>query len=426
MAGMAPSVASNSDSSQSSTEEMQPTEVSAEAAKIGKAAGQLPGEANAFANAIGVDTHFDYSGSPYVTSFPEIRRDLLASGIRHIRDGNSLTDETYLQRLASFGMAGINHSLSFGLSTTGAQMDAALHQLSPYVDFVEPLNEYDSYASRAPQWAAHIDAQQRLLYATVRADPSLANVVVLGPSLANWGLSHFLGPLDSIEDAANLHNSPCHYNPGTGGTVSLADVDAFVRTSTAKKPIWTTETGFSDDPTGGCFLPDTVIAKYDPRTVAVRWNAGEPRIYFYEFSDVPDELEFGHTGLVKADGAPKPQYTALKNMISLVSDPGPSFSPTPLAFSLTGGNSSVQHTLLQKRNGTYVLLLWQETLSWSPQTRAAISVRPTMVTLNLKRAPSAVSFASFNGDNSLDVRSVTPAMKMQVPVTDSISFLELR
>jgi len=44
-----------------------------------------------------------------------------------------------------------------------------------------------------------------------------------------------------------------------------------------------------------------------------------------------------------ADGSPKPAYTALKNLISMLKDPGPAFPLNNLQFTLTGDTANVDH-----------------------------------------------------------------------------------
>jgi hypothetical protein len=62
---------------------------------------------------------------------------------------------------------------------------------------------------------------------------------------------------------------------------------------------------------------------------------------------MPYDPVFGYMGLLHADGSPKPQFTALVNLIHLLSDRGPSFTPTALQYSMSGDTRNVDHTLLQ-------------------------------------------------------------------------------
>jgi len=317
-----------------------------------------PAQADELADAVGFDTHFNYEKTPYVIAYPAVSAALLASGVRHIRDGasNAVNNVAYLHRLSALGGAGIDHSDQIALTATAQEIRSSLAAYAPYVRFVEPQNEYDSYQD--PDWASRIEAQQKLLYATIHDDPAYKSITVLGPALANFGKYHELGPLDAFEDAGNLHYSTCNYEPGTGGTVAIKRTNVFARVATVTKPIWTTETGYNDDPSRGCYLPDGVIAKYAPRTVAEFWREGERHVYFYALADQPTDRVFGAFGFIHADGSPKPQYTAIKNLLAMVSDRGKPFKTMPLTYAMNAP-PNVHHILLQKRVGSYLFLLWQ-------------------------------------------------------------------
>ena len=50
---------------------------------------------------------------------------------------------------------------------------------------------------------------------------------------------------------------------------------------------------------------------------------------------------------------------AVKNFIGLFRDPGLAFSPSRLAYRITGAGSSLRQALLQRRDGRFYLVLWQ-------------------------------------------------------------------
>jgi hypothetical protein len=382
--------------------------------------------ADAFVDAIGVDSHFDRLDSPYDTEWPALRDALIASGIRHIRDGNGPNPQ-YVERLAELGRHGILHEAGFNIHATPEIIRAHMAAFAPYLEFVEAPNEYDGERAKDPDWAAHLVDFQKMLYTTVRSDSASAGIKVLGPALARQELYPLLGVLDQYEDAGNLHFTTCDRNPeNTDVHRSMAWQHSFIRLSTQTKPIWTTETGYNDDMVRPCALGDDTIAKYDPRVVAERWNAGEQRIYFYQYADMPSDRVFGGMGLMRADASPKPQFTALVSMIHLLADPGPAFVPKPLNFGLGGDAAGVAHTLLEKRDGRYELLLWLEAPSWDPKTRAAFSVAPQTVTLSLPTGITSGKIYSYTPNWTL---AATPLQlsggSARVRVTDAISFVEL-
>src|SRR6185503_10740498 len=95
------------------------------------------------------------------------------------------------------------------------------------------------------------------------------------------------------------------------------------------------------------------------------------RTYLYEFADQgPDtSVREQNFGLIHYNMSEKPAYTAVKNLIDLVEEPGVTpFTPDGLNFSLSlsgaGDLSKVHHTLLEKSDDRFYLLLWQEVLSY--------------------------------------------------------------
>lgn len=397
-------------------------------APSGPTVSELPSQADAFVNSVGVDSHFVYSNLAYTTHYPAVSQLLIDSGIKHLRDSGPTYNQTYLNEMAMFGAHGIHHSLGMPINSTPAQVTTALNVFGPSnIDFVEPQNEYDTYAKSDPNWISHLIAEQKMIWSTVRANPAFANVTVLGPALAHNPYYADLGSLDAYEDAGNLHAGFCNYNPGTNnGTVNLTRVTSQIRQSTPSKPIWTTETGY-DDNTQVCDAPDATTAAYDPRLIAERWNAGEPRTYFFQFVDTAYG-PFGPMGLVKADGTPKPQYTALKSMLGVLSDPGSPFTPTTLNYAVTGQTQNIHHTLLQKRDGTYVLLLWVE-------KPCLVSIyNPTPVSVPAQQlslyVPGMTAATQYTYDtSSWTLQPSTPPVNAgtaNLTLTDSISFVEFK
>jgi hypothetical protein len=371
---------------------------------------------DAFVDSIGVDSHFNYGGTSYVTSFAAISTELEASGIRHLRDGEP--NDPHAAALATLGTYGIKHSVFFPVTTTAAQITSTLATYAPYVDFVEPQNEYDAGKATNPNWATQLQQEQQLLWATIRTSNAYPGISILGPSFAHAGDAATVGPLDQYEDAGNLHNYLCTLNPGTTASTGIAGMTAAIRGATAYDPIWTTEVGYEDDTaTSTCGLTDATIAKFVPRTFAERWMAGEPRTYIYQFADMAPGTGYNAMGLVTSSGVVKPQYTALASMISLLSDPGAPFTTTPLAYSLGGSTQNVQSLLLQKRDGTYDLMLWLEV----PSTLT--SGTPQSVSVTLPWAASSAASYSYASNWTLQKATLPASNVLTVNVTDSVTFL---
>jgi hypothetical protein len=385
-----------------------------------------PAPADAFVDSAGAVTHFNYGGTPYVDSFTTVANALVASGIRHVRDGEP--GDLHPQALTYLGRRGVRHSVLYPIDTTRDQIVTALRAYAPYVDFVEPANEWDIKGRNIPNWAEQWRDEQRLLYTTVRSDPANAAITIVGPAPGRLGLAATLGSLDQYEDVGALHHYPCSLNPGAShNSVSFPAVLAQVRHITVDKPIWTTEVGYADDAADmRCGLPDAVIAKYDPRLLAERWLAGERRTYFYQFADMDGARGYNSMGFVTVEGAPKPQYAALASMLHLLTDPGSRPDLLPLAYGLAGDTDNVHQLLLEKHGRTYVLMLWLEVPSWNPFTRTTIAVAPQTVRLTLPAAPVRAVRYAYTSDWNLAPHDVPAQKTLDLPVDDSISFVELQ
>jgi hypothetical protein len=120
-----------------------------------------------------------------------------------------------------------------------------------------------------------------------------------------------------------------------------------------------TETGYSTR-SGGTL--EAVEAVYMPRMFLRNFNHGLALTSKYELIDegaASGNTDFeGNFGYIRTDNTPKPAYTAVRNLLQLLADPGSRFVPGTLAYGLAGNTADVARVLMQKRNGQYVLALW--------------------------------------------------------------------
>lgn len=392
----------------------------------------LPRPADSFVDAIGMDSHFDHIDSPYVTQWPKVSALLIASGIRHLRDGGDRPRPDALARLNYLGAHGVRHSVGFTIDVTTARIEAGLRKTQPYVDFVEPANEFDGYKAQDPAWAAKLRASQHLIYSTIHANPAYAGIVVLGPAFAHQDRYAEFGAIDDDEDAGNLHWATCNSNPGTESGEGFPRARNFIRASTIAKPYWITETGYNDEVgVRPCAIPDGLIAKFAPRMIAERFNDGQPRVYFYQLVKMPNDRVFGGEGFIDADGEPTPQFTALSSLISALADPGPSVAMKPLRIAIESPAGDVHHTLLQKRDGSYDLLLWREMPGWQGGPGriggTLLPVAPVTVDVTVAGARTFTpTYLQFDARWKLRPTTLERHGPLHLTVTDAISVLELR
>ena len=316
--------------------------------------------------------------------------------MRHVRDDLILSDNSPLQYAAITAVAqqaGVRFNLIMGRPDrlgTPADYVRAVATLLPAgtVESLEGVNEWDLFGPQGDTnpWVAQMKDWQAQLYAAAKAQPATAGLPILSPSLASPASYAKAGDLSQDADLANAHMYPDGYRPAN----QIPQITAALRASIPAKPLVVTESGYHNatSATGGHKgVPEAVAGVYAPRLLLEHAKRGTQRVYSYELLDeaadpsrTNPEAEFG---LLHRDFSPKPAYTAMKNLLTLVNDPGPAFTPAPLAVTADGMPSDGRYLLYQKRNGQYVLLLWRDVDVFNPVTQQDVAVAPANVTVRL-------------------------------------------
>jgi PKD repeat protein len=162
---------------------------------------------------------------------------------------------------------------------------------------------------------------------------------------------------------------------------------------TPNDPVFVTEYGYTSFPPGGSdpdvWYPITEYsqAKYLGRYLGEFFiHPDVERSFLYQiidekpFEQVPDKAK----GLLRNDFTKRPAYFAYKNTIALLDEePWPSNEdPISLDFDLTGDLTDVHYFLVQKKNGTYYLVIWQEVVSYDRNTRTDLFPADRRLTLD--------------------------------------------
>ncbi len=310
---------------------------------------------DSFVDTMGVGVHLSYLDTLYGQYDTVVKPLLQGLGIRYIRDGNpSIADK--VNDLAKSGIK-LNYIMN-------ANVDPAqeLSQIKPMRDAllsIEGPNEPNLFYK--DQFPDQIRAYQNLLYQTVKADPTFAPLPVLAPALAFGSeTAPILGPVSC--DLGNLHSYEAYPLTHVQQDIAAAQLEC------PNKPVWATEMGYHTALKAGG-VSEQAQEKYLLRTYLENFNLGIGKTFIYEFLDEKPEPALTdreqHFGIVRADGTPKPAYNALKNLIALLKDAGPSFTPGTLQYQINGNITNLHHTLLQKRDGTYELVLWLSVPSYN-------------------------------------------------------------
>jgi hypothetical protein len=390
--------------------------------------------ANKFIDTIGVNAHLNNMDGVYNQQFYNlIKPKLIELGIRYIRDSVHTypginRNYFYYQRLRDLANSGIKFNLITSTKTDYSLLDELYSWTNRAIVSFEGFNEPDKADIR--NWAAVVRAAQKKLYKTVKGNPILSHLAVIAPSVL-YGQKE-IGDLSPWVDFGNLHNYFSGLNPEIDDWRGIRwKLKNVAEPLSASKPVISTETGWAnalkgpDTPQG---VPEDVVGKYMPRMFLTQFNRGIARTYPYEFIDEgvdPKDPE-ENFGLLRHDGSYKPAYIAVKNLINLLKDSGPSFQPGSLNYSLRGDTKSFQHTLLQKRNGDFYLAFWVGKLGWDPATKTRLSVPDKPIALTLPREIGSVTRYTFNKNGSLAKVVLTPRQsQLSLNFNDRVTVLKL-
>jgi hypothetical protein len=350
-------------------------------AKLHIALPQIPQSAFDFVNSIGVNTHLNYFDRIY-GNFPLVERELKSIGIFHLRDGAHLQNDSYNQALYArwieLAALGIRFDVVLdprsNLGSVNVALLSRIDALSGHtIESFEGPNELD--VSNREGWPDEDRKFDRDLFNSTRSMASAARVKVFGPSLAFASHSSQLGDLSQSIDAANIHPYPAGKMP----SVVFPEQLDLARIMAGSKPIVFTESGYHNalnDHRGQPGVSETAAAKYIPRLFLEDFTHGVTRTYLYEFMDESSDPGLSdaelHWGLVRADGSEKPAFSAMKNLIAELSDTAEPAQLHHLDWALSSSDPRIHNLLLEKSNGAFDLIFWQEISSYDVRSQAEI------------------------------------------------------
>lgn len=391
--------------------------------------------ADEFVDSIGVNTHLYYDSSVYYQKYSSlIKPKLQQLGVRHIRDGATRNLNGYMDRLKELETLGIRSTLICDPRSITPQAAVSLVKElgTDVVEAVQGTNEYN--LSGDGNWVNNLRNYQKQLYAAVNGDSVTQNVKVYGPSLSGGGAYDAIGDLSAYMDYGTMNNYFSGRNPGTNGWGSdnYGSLDWNVRIAkkaSVSKQMITTETGYhsvvsTNDGHRG--VPEDVSAKYTPRLLLEQFNYGIARTFLYELINVspsPNSL-YNNFGLLRDDGSEKPAFVAVKNLIGLVEDPGSTFTPGSLDYFLGGNTADIHHTLLQKRDGRFYLILWKEVSSFNVDTKQKINVSSQKVSLTLNTEVAKATIYIPNDSSDWTSQKTNPKT-LDIDVSDRPVVIEL-
>lgn len=395
---------------------------------------------------VGVNLHIGDGEYPAIAKYAEMMNDL---GIKLYRTGlppGTIRSINYL-----YANTGAKVCLLTSPREVGARpidIVATIKQIGKEkIAYVENYNEPDgfgrpSYNGVAYPGSVRVFAQD--LYDRLKADPYTADVKIVGTSPAYYNTNTTPSMvIADLVDYGNSHPYPADQLPDETtqfGCWNQAYNDGCKRLH-GTKPVIITEDGYyksiattATDPGNKYPISEKAFAKYINRRALYLFENSVADVYrwiIYELRDgstaktTDKESQFG---ICNGNGDRKPAFYALKSLIAAAKDGGANeltFTPTPLDITFSGDISNLQHRLLQKSNGDYVLAVWRKLRSYehgTVTTRKDLDHTPTNLTILLPSVPAVVSKID---TVSATKSSMTPAQSITVPVADSVVLLEL-
>ncbi len=396
---------------------------------------QLAARSDDFVNSIGVCTHAPYGGYPIYANTNMVTTNLAALGIRFTRcDGHNENWEwDYWNSL--YTNYGIRRTEIFWAQRS--MTNWAISNMVAFVDKypammagVEGPNETDS------GWMTYDNTNfpqatilfQNDLFNAMKADSMASNFPVLAPSVGN--------PLETTNlvgcdlNYENMHSYANGLLPDNGlSSYWIYWANTII---TPSSPVIATESGWhtavnltnSDEPG----VSQRAQGKYVPRLFGEYWNQGVVRAHIYELLDEGTNMLNSEDcyGIVQNNGTPKPAYTALQGMIALLADPGDSYTPGILNYSLSGSTNNVHQTVLQKTVYSFYLLLWQDVLCYNITNKTDITNNTVAVTVNIPTDVTSVLSYSYNDAGNLATNTVNISNNsISLNVPDSVLYVKL-
>jgi hypothetical protein len=379
---------------------------------------------NDFLNSVGVVTTFPDRGQPLARTIEMIRYcgfRWVRAGIEGLSDNGPTTIQTFLDLHRETGVL-----LSWGLVSGGTDVSKLLETgrvlaeagaLLAFEGNNEPNNwgviyQGEKGGGREPSWMA-VAKLQRDLYQAVKKDPVLAKYPVWsisepGAERDNVGLqfltipagAHALMPGGTrYADYANVHNYIYHpraQDPADNKTWDAADPTAasqvdglfgnfgltwargfrgYTQEELNSLPRVTTETGTAvDGPVTedlqGLNLMNLYLAQF---------KRGYAYTSVYLLRDRTDEAGNQSFGFFRPDYSPRKAAIYLHNLTTILEDKGTRAKPGRLDFAIADQPKTVHELLLQRSDGTFQLIVWDERLSGQDRVTVHLGVMSASV-----------------------------------------------
>jgi hypothetical protein len=377
-----------------------------------------------FTDSVGVNVHLAYGNTVYASQFPQIMQSMIDLGVKHYRDGlNQYAQPFQFQNAEMLGKAGIKADWLMDFNDSATIINSAYANAPDATEEFEGSNEDDAEAG------SPLLAFMQLLNDTIRGNPATAAMPIIAPSFVQPSSYAAQGNLSSLIDFGNTHDYFGNRNPESapyggsfyncGGYGSMQFDMCLAQMVGVNEPVVSTETGYQS----GIGLSDAIIGRYELRTLFESLRLGIVRTFLYELIDEPTS---GNYGLLTGRFVPRPAYTAIQNVLSLLKDAN--FArPGKLDYTLSGQTQNVHHLLLQKSDGTFYLAVWLAVQDADPDNPSTTySVAPQDVTINANTPiGGATTYVLDDSGNMASSSTELTNGSLSIAVTDRITLVAL-
>ena len=385
-------------------------------------------------DSIGVNTHLTWRSTGYLDA-DRVLASLQDMGIRHVRD--RIVPSGQLRAVLNrFAAEGVRVQGICGALGDPQTMDQVMAEVK--AGYRRPLEVFTAFEginepnNDGVPWVTETREKTAELF-SARGRAGLSSVPIVAPSLARVNdagvegsstpeQADSLGDLSDLVDLGNVHVYPRQQTPS-------ADIDRFIayqRSVSGKSPVVCSEAGYftAMNYRGGAWpTPESVVSSYLPRLVLEHWIRRTRRVFLYELLDRYDPgnsdrlSAFGLLGIPSAEPSAswreKPAYGALKNLITLLADPGRAHRPAKLDLEIEGGKE-LRSARFAKRDGSHYLALWRDVSCYDAANRRSISVAEKDVRVKLGRRCAVSVFEPTTSAEARDQSARTRDLRLSV------------
>jgi len=307
--------------------------------------------------------------------------------------------------VANLRGAGIRHVRARGVADPADPTWAALRALTEAglrVDLVaDPGTDWATFADAAASLGKGLESLEAEgdagpLRLAARAHPALRDVPLLAPA---------------GDGAADYHTARLELDgrcpgcvPGPAEGLGSASPGGSLQVTEA---------------TLGAGVPEAVAARYLPRLLLGHATTAT-RTYLGALAG-----EQADPGLLGPDGSPARAHRDLANLVALLADPGPAFTPGRLAYRLSGDTDGLRHLLLQKADGRYWLVLWVEKPSFDPASGRELALPAQPVSIGLADPVAAARAFAPDLGTAPERHFAGPTRTIELEVPDRPLLVEL-